>query len=285
MLLVVAEERGVPWERLAGTTQADIIKEFIAQKEWIYPVEPSLRIVRDMITFSAEQLPHWNPVNISGYHTREAGATAAQEVAFTLAAGIAYAEQAMATGMRFDEFAPRFSFYFIAHNDFLEEVAKFRAARRLWAKIATERFSREEARVDAAPVPLSDGRLVAHGSAAAQQHRSWVAAGARRRLRRRPVAPCERDGRGARDSLRAGDEGRAADAADPARGVRCGLDDRPARRVVRNRGDDGRDRTAGGGVPRRDRRARRHRRVCRVRLAPAGDRELGVRLPARQGGT
>jgi methylmalonyl-CoA mutase N-terminal domain/subunit len=141
MLLVVAEERGVPWGRLAGTTQADIIKEFIAQKEWIYPVEPSLRIVRDMITFSAEQLPHWNPVNISGYHTREAGATAAQEVAFTLAAGIAYAEQAMATGMPFDEFAPRFSFYFISHSDFLEEVSKFRAARRLWAKIARERFS------------------------------------------------------------------------------------------------------------------------------------------------
>ena len=141
MLLVVAEERGVPQERLAGTTQADIIKEFIAQKEWIYPVEPSLRIVRDMISFSAEQLPHWNPVNISGHHTREAGATAVQEVAFTLAAGIAYAEQVMATGMPFDEFAPRFSFYFISHSDFLEEVAKFRAARRLWARIARERFS------------------------------------------------------------------------------------------------------------------------------------------------
>jgi methylmalonyl-CoA mutase N-terminal domain/subunit len=141
MLLVVAEERGLPPGRLAGTTQADIIKEFIAQKEWIYPVEPSLRIVRDMITYSAEHLPHWNPVNISGYHTREAGATAAQEVAFTLAAGIAYAEQVMATGVPFDEFAPRFSFYFISHSDFLEEVAKFRAARRLWARIACERFA------------------------------------------------------------------------------------------------------------------------------------------------
>ena len=141
MLLVVADERGVSWERLSGTTQADIVKEFIAQKEWIYPVEPSMRIVRDMITFSAERLPHWNPVNISGYHTREAGATAAQEVAFTLAAGIAYAEQVIATGMHFDTFAPRLSFYFISHSDFLEEVAKFRAARRLWARIARERFS------------------------------------------------------------------------------------------------------------------------------------------------
>ena len=140
MFLVVAEEREIPWTSLSGTTQADIVKEFIAQKEWIYPVEPSLRIVRDMITFGAEQLPHWNPVNISGYHVREAGATAVQEVAFTIAAAVAYAEEVLATGMPFDSFAPRFSFYFIAHSDFLEETAKFRAARRLWARVAGERF-------------------------------------------------------------------------------------------------------------------------------------------------
>jgi methylmalonyl-CoA mutase N-terminal domain/subunit len=140
MFLVVAEERGVPRESLSGTTQADIVKEFVAQKEWVYPVGPSLRIVRDMIVFGAECLPRWNPVNISGYHIREAGSTAVQEVAFTLASGIAYAEEVMETGLAFDEFAPRFSFYFIAHSDFLEEVAKFRAARRLWARIARERF-------------------------------------------------------------------------------------------------------------------------------------------------
>jgi methylmalonyl-CoA mutase N-terminal domain/subunit len=146
MFIVLADERGVPRERLSGTTQADIIKEFVAQKEWIYPVDPSLRIVRDMITFSVHEVPRWNPVNISGYHIREAGSTAVQEVAFTLAAGIAYAERAIETGMPFDEFAPRLSFYFVAQNDFLEEVAKFRAARRLWAKIARERFGakREE---------------------------------------------------------------------------------------------------------------------------------------------
>jgi methylmalonyl-CoA mutase N-terminal domain/subunit len=144
MFLVVAEERGVPWERLSGTTQADIVKEFIAQKEWIYPVEPSLRLVRDMITFGAGRLPRWNPVNISGYHVREAGATAVQEVAFTLSAAIVYAERAIATGMAFDEFAPRFSFYFIAHSDFLEEIAKFRAARRLWARIARDRFGAQK---------------------------------------------------------------------------------------------------------------------------------------------
>jgi len=145
MLLVVAEERDIPWERLSGTTQADIVKEFVAQKEWVYPVGPSLRIVRDMIVFGAERLPRWNPVNISGYHIREAGSTAVQEVAFTMASAIAYADEALATGMPFDEFAPRFSFYFIAHSDFLEEVAKFRAARRLWARIARERFGAQRA--------------------------------------------------------------------------------------------------------------------------------------------
>ena len=140
MFLVVAEERGTPWEALSGTTQADIVKEFIAQKEWIYPVAPSLRLVRDMIAFGADRLPRWNPVNISGYHIREAGSTAVQEVAFTIASAIAYADEVLRTGMPFDRFAPRFSFYFIAHSDFLEEVAKFRAARRLWAAVARERF-------------------------------------------------------------------------------------------------------------------------------------------------
>jgi len=140
MFLVVAEERGIPWERLSGTTQADIIKEFTAQKEWIYPVAPSLRIVRDMVVFGAEHLPRWNPVNVSGYHIREAGSTAVQEVAFTLAAAMTYAEEVVAAGVPFDAFAPRLSFYFIAQSDFLEEVAKFRAARRLWARIAAERF-------------------------------------------------------------------------------------------------------------------------------------------------
>jgi len=140
MFLVVAEERGIPWEALSGTTQADIVKEFIAQKEWIYPVAPSLRLVRDMIAFGADRLPRWNPVNISGYHIREAGSTAVQEVAFTIASAIAYADEVLRTGMPFDRFAPRFSFYFIAHSDFLEEVAKFRAARRLWAAVARERF-------------------------------------------------------------------------------------------------------------------------------------------------
>lgn len=140
MYVALAERRGIPKEKLSGTTQNDIIKEFTAQKEWIYPVKPSLRIVRDSIVYSVQHLPHYNPVNISGYHIREAGSTAVQEAAFTLAAGIAYVGEVRKTGLDVDAFAPRLSFYFISHSDFFEEIAKFRAARRVWAKIMKERF-------------------------------------------------------------------------------------------------------------------------------------------------
>ncbi len=140
MYVALAEKRGIPLEKLSGTVQNDIIKEFTAQKEWIYPVKPSLRIVRDSIVYSVCHLPRYNPVNISGYHIREAGSTAVQEAAFTLAAGIAYVEEVRKAGLEVDEFAPRLSFYFISHSDFFEEIAKFRAARRVWAKIMKERF-------------------------------------------------------------------------------------------------------------------------------------------------
>ncbi|MBI2153244.1 MAG: methylmalonyl-CoA mutase family protein [Candidatus Rokubacteria bacterium] len=140
MYVALAEKRGIPLEQLSGTIQNDIIKEFTAQKEWIYPVKPSLRIVRDSIVYSVRHLPHYNPVNVSGYHIREAGSTAVQEAAFTLAAGLAYVEEVGKTGLDVDAFAPRLSFYFISHSDFFEEIAKFRAARRVWAKIMKERF-------------------------------------------------------------------------------------------------------------------------------------------------
>jgi methylmalonyl-CoA mutase cobalamin-binding domain/chain len=140
MYVALADQRGIPRDRLSGTVQNDIIKEFSAQKEWIYPVKPSLRIVRDSIIYSVRELPRYNPVNISGYHIREAGSTAVQEAAFTLAAGIAYVEEVRATGLAVDDFAPRLSFYFISHSDFFEEIAKFRAARRAWARIMKERF-------------------------------------------------------------------------------------------------------------------------------------------------
>src|SRR5579864_2256937 len=140
MYVALAERRGVPAASLSGTVQADILKEYIAQKEWIYPIPAGMRIVRDLIVYSVEHLPRYNPINISGYHIREAGATAVQEAAFTLANGIAYVEEVRRTGLDVDAFAPRLAFYFIAERDFFEEVAKFRAARRVWAKIMRDRF-------------------------------------------------------------------------------------------------------------------------------------------------
>lgn len=140
MYFAVAERRGIPLHKLGGTIQNDMLKEFIAQKEWICPPEPSVRIIVDMIEFCAREAPRWHPVSISGYHIREAGSTAAQELAFTLADGIGYVQAAIERGLDVDEFAPRLSFFFNVHNDFFEEIAKFRAARRMWAKIMRERF-------------------------------------------------------------------------------------------------------------------------------------------------
>jgi methylmalonyl-CoA mutase, N-terminal domain len=138
--LCVGEEQGVPRERLRGTIQTDILKEYIAQKEFIFPPEPSMRLVVDMIEFCAREMPLWHPVSISGYHIREAGSTAAQELAFTLADGFAYVEACTARGLDVDDFAPRLSFFFNAHLDFFEEIAKYRAARRIWAREMRERY-------------------------------------------------------------------------------------------------------------------------------------------------
>jgi len=148
MYLAIAKRRGIAWTKLGGTIQNDMLKEFIAQKEWISPPEPSVRIVADMIEFCAAEAPRWHPVSISGYHIREAGSTAVQELAFTLADGIAYVEEVVRRGrLKADDFGHRLSFFFDVHNDFLEEIAKLRAARRLWAKIMRERFgaTRDEA--------------------------------------------------------------------------------------------------------------------------------------------
>jgi methylmalonyl-CoA mutase, N-terminal domain len=138
--VVVGEQQGVPRDKLRGTAQTDILKEYIAQKEWIYPPEPSMRLVVDMIEFCAREMPLFHPVSISGYHIREAGSTAAQELAFTLADGFAYVEAAIERGLDVDDFAPRLSFFFNAHLDFFEEIAKYRAARRIWAREMRERF-------------------------------------------------------------------------------------------------------------------------------------------------
>ncbi len=138
--VVVGEQQGVPRAQLRGTAQTDILKEYIAQKEWIYPPEPSMRLVVDMIEFCAREMPLFHPISISGYHIREAGSTAAQELAFTLADGFAYVEAAVERGLDVDDFAPRLSFFFNAHLDFFEEIAKYRAARRIWARELRERF-------------------------------------------------------------------------------------------------------------------------------------------------
>ncbi len=140
MYLAVAEKQGVAWSRVGGTMQNDMLKEFIAQKEWICPPAPAVRIVTDMIEFTSTHVPRFNPVSISGYHIREAGSTAAQELAFTLADGLAYVEAALARGLDIDSFAPRLSFFFDIHNDFFEEIAKLRAARRIWARFMKERY-------------------------------------------------------------------------------------------------------------------------------------------------
>jgi methylmalonyl-CoA mutase N-terminal domain/subunit len=144
--VLVGEQQGVPPEKLGGTIQTDILKEYIAQKEWCFPIEPAMRLVTDMIEWCSEQMPRWHPVSISGYHIREAGSTAQQELAFTLKDGFTYVERALERGLDVDDFAPRLSFFFNAHIDFFEEIAKYRAARRIWAREMKETYGakREE---------------------------------------------------------------------------------------------------------------------------------------------
>jgi methylmalonyl-CoA mutase N-terminal domain/subunit len=146
LYIAVADERGIPRNRLGGTIQNDILKEYIARGTYIYPPQPSMRIITDIFAFTSNELPRWNSISISGYHIREAGATAVQELAFTLADGIAYVQAAVDAGLDVDQFAGRLSFFFNAHNNFFEEIAKFRAARRMWAKIMKERFSAKDPR-------------------------------------------------------------------------------------------------------------------------------------------
>ena len=146
MYVVAAEKQGVPPEALGGTNQNDILKEYIAQKEWLFPPEPSMRVFKDMLVYSTEHMPRWNTVSISGYHIREAGSTAVQELAFTLADGFAYVEAGIEAGLDVDDFAPRFSFFFNSHIDFFEEIAKFRAARRIWATVMKEKYGARDER-------------------------------------------------------------------------------------------------------------------------------------------
>jgi methylmalonyl-CoA mutase N-terminal domain/subunit len=144
--VVAAEHQGVPADRLAGTIQTDILKEYIAQKEWCFPVDPAMRLVTDMVEYCSRQMPRWHPISISGYHIREAGSTAQQELAFTLKDGFTYVEQALERGLAVDDFAPRLSFFFNAHIDFFEEIAKYRAARRIWARELRDTYGAQDER-------------------------------------------------------------------------------------------------------------------------------------------
>ncbi len=146
MYIVVAEKQGVSQAQISGTIQNDILKEYIARGTYIFPPKPSMRLITDIFAYCAEHVPRWNTISISGYHIREAGSTAAQELAFTIANGIAYVDAAIATGLKVDDFAPRLAFFFNGHNQFLEEVAKFRAARRIWAKIMKERYGAKKSK-------------------------------------------------------------------------------------------------------------------------------------------
>jgi methylmalonyl-CoA mutase N-terminal domain/subunit len=146
MYLVVAEKQGANWKRISGTLQNDILKEYIAQKEWIYPIRAAMKLVIDTFEFCTNHVPRYNPISVSGYHIREAGATALQELAFTLRDGIEYVEWGVRAGLDLDRFVPRISFFFNAHNDFFEEIAKYRAARRIWARMMRDRFGSSDER-------------------------------------------------------------------------------------------------------------------------------------------
>ena len=210
---LVAEERGIEASTLSGTVQNDLLKEYAARGTYIYPPTPSMRLITDLFAYCGERIPRWNTISISGYHMREAGATAVQEVAFTLANGIAYVQAALDAGLAVDEFAPRLSFFFACHMNFFEEVAKFRAARRMWARDHGGAVRRDGPEEPHAAVPHADGRRDAHRAAAREQRRAHRARGARGGARRDAVAAHELVRRGARAADRARGQDRPADPA------------------------------------------------------------------------
>ena len=213
MYIVAAEKAGVPRAALEGTTQNDILKEFVAQKEFLFPPEPSMRLVTDTIEFGTREMPRWNTISISGYHIREAGSTAVQELAFTIADGMAYVEEAMRRGLRVDDFAPRLSFFFNSHNDFFEEIAKFRAARRIWWKLMTERYRAENERSTWMRFHTQTAGVSLTAAAAAQQPDPRRDPGAGRGPGRHAVAPHRRVRRGVGRAVGRGRPARAAPAA------------------------------------------------------------------------
>ncbi len=196
--VAAAEKKGIPRAKLGGTIQADILKEYIAQKEWIFPPRPHMRVIVDMMRFCRDQMPKWNTVSISGYHIREAGSTAVQELAFTLADGFAYVEAGVKAGMEVDSFAPRLSFFFNAHIDFFEEICKYRAARRIWARHMRERYGAKDPRSWQTAFPHANRGVQRDRAAAGKQHRARCVRGHGGGARRHAVAAHQLDGRSSR---------------------------------------------------------------------------------------
>ena len=266
MYLVAAERQGADTGKLNGTLQTDIFKEYIAQKEWLFGPEPHLKLIGDLMEYCAENIPAYKPLSVSGYHIREAGSTAAQELAFTLADGFGYIELGLSRGLDIDVFAPGLSFFFDSHLDFFEEIAKFRAAPADLGALGARRLRREdrEGAVDAVPHP--DRRCLADRAAALQQRGAHRHRGARRRARRHELAAHQRPRRDAGAAQRAGRRDRAAHAAGDHGGDRRGQRRRPARWLVVRRGAHRQDR--GGG----QRDLRQDPRDGRLRPAPRPDR-------------
>ena len=196
MYVAAAESAGTERRRLGGTLQNDMLKEYQAQKEYVFPPRPSLRLVTDVIRYTAAEMPRFHPVSVSGYHIREAGSTAADELAFTLANGFAYVEAAWRPAWTSTSSRPRLSFFFNAHIDFFEEIAKYRAARRIWARWMRDRYGADRPAVDDAALPHPDGRGVADRAAARAQHRPHRRRGTGRRAGRDAEPPHQLDGRG-----------------------------------------------------------------------------------------
>ena len=242
LYIVTARRTGRDVRKLSGTIQNDVLKEYIARGTYIYPPAQAMRIITDIFSYANEHVPEWNTISISGYHMREAGSTAVQEVAFTLANGMTYVQAAIDAGLDVDKFAPRLSFFFNAHSNFLEEVAKFRAARRMWARIMRDHFRRQESEVADAALPHPDRRLDPDGAAAGEQHRPHRAAGHGGRAGRNAVAAHQLVRRSAGAADRAVGAHRAAHAADHRLRIGRAADHRSAGRFVLHRVADQPDR-------------------------------------------
>ncbi len=261
MYLVVAEKQGADWDKISGTLQNDILKEYIAQKEWIYPIKPAMKLVIDTFEFCTNHVPRYNPISVSGYHIREAGATAGTGARVHLARRYRIRGVGRRGGLEVDRFVPRISFFFNAHNDFFEEIAKYRAARRIWAREMKNRVRQISRAHVAAALPHSNGRCFVDSPTTAEQHRSRGDPGAGGSARRNAESAhrCLRRSTGAADRSRGTD--RASHAADHRRGNRRCEHGRSARRLLLSRGADAEDGRRGARLFPEDRCDGRHGRA------------------------